>query len=135
MRTLARGQGRPDWPRVPRRLLGVLLKTGTFSPVFQRRFTASLFHGLVGWGFIYYLLVNLGDVLQALLPDFHFLGTGRVNDLYRLGGDLLSVGVLVGMLALIVRRFVLRPQELSVRDATLLNPKARAGIRRSPARW
>jgi Fe-S oxidoreductase len=133
LRTLARGQGRPDWAQVPGRLLQVLLKTGTFSPVFQRRFVASFFHGLVGWGFFYYLLVNLGDVLQALLPGFTFLGSGRVGDLYRLGGDLLSVGVLIGMLELIVRRFVAQPQELSVRDTTQLNPKARAGIRRDSA--
>ncbi len=53
--------------------------------------------------------------------------------MYRLGGDLLSVGVLVGMLALIVRRFVVQPDELSVRDTTQLNPKARAGIRRDSA--
>ncbi len=94
---------------------------------------ASFFHGLVGWGFIYYLLVNLGDVLQALLPGFHFLGTGRRSDAYRLGGDLLSVAVLIGMLALIVRRFVFKPEELQVRDRTRLNPKAHRGIRRDSA--
>lgn len=93
----------------------------------------SLFHGLVGWGFIYYLLVNVGDVLSAFIPGFHFLGQGRLSDLYRLGGDLLSVAVLVGMAALMVRRFALRPDALKVRSQTLLNTKARAGIARDSA--
>jgi len=133
VRTIARGAGRPDWKLVPGRLLAVAFKTGSFAPVFTRRFVTSLFHAFVGWGFIYYLLVNVGDVLGAFLPGFHFFGQGTLGNLYRLGGDLLSVAILAGMAALMVRRFALRPQALRVRDTTLLNPKARAGIARDSA--
>src|SRR5512139_3105745 len=96
--TLRRGQGKIDWDIPKKRIGSVLAKTITLQPVFRLRFWPSLFHGFVAWGFIYFLLVNLGDVLQGLLPGFHFLGMGILSRLYLLGADLLSVGVLVGML-------------------------------------
>jgi Fe-S oxidoreductase len=43
------------------------------------------------------------------------------------------VGVLIGMAALMIRRFVFRPEELSVRPATELHPRARFGIRKDSA--
>ncbi len=130
---LGRGHGRPDWRAIPRRLPAVLAKTVSLSPVFRARPLPSLFHALVAWGFVYYLLVNLGDVLHAYLSEFTFLGTGLLGDAYRYGADLLSACVLLGMLALIARRFVLRTPELQTREATLLHPKARSGIQRDSA--
>jgi Fe-S oxidoreductase len=129
-RTIARGQGKVDWKVVPARLAGVLLKTISFAPTFRGRLITSLFHALVGWGFAYYLLVNVGDVLEGYLLGFRFMGDGRLGDVYRLGADLLSGSVLLGMAYLIVRRFLVRPASLSTRDTTLLHPKARSGIRR-----
>ena len=130
VRTIARGQGKVDWKAVPARLVGVLLKTISFAPTFRTRLITSLFHAFVGWGFTYYLLVNVGDVLEGYLPGFRFMGDGRPGDIYRLGADLLSGSVLLGMAYLIVRRFLVRPASLSTRDTTLLHPKARSGIRR-----
>ena len=110
--------------------MGVLGKVVTLTPVWRMRFWASLFHALVVWGFTFYLLVNLGDVLEGFIPDFQFLGAGILGGLYRFFADLLSVAALVGMAALILRRQVVKPEELATREATLLHPKARAGIRR-----
>jgi Fe-S oxidoreductase len=132
-RTIARGQGRPDWGLLPGRIVPVLLKTASFAPVFRNRRWVSLLHGMVGWGFIYYLLVNLGDVLQAWIPDFSFLGTGMLGGIYRLGADVLSVIILVGMIGLLVRRFFVRAPGLAIRTNTPLMPKARQGIRRDSA--
>ncbi|HKZ54860.1 MAG TPA: (Fe-S)-binding protein [Anaerolineales bacterium] len=132
-RVIGRGYGRPEWKLIPRRLPEVLLKTTAFAPVFRVRLLTSVFHGLVGWGFIYFLLVNLADVVRGFSRDFQPFGPGLVGGLYRLGGDLLSAGVLIGMVALIVRRFLLRPASLRTRDTTLLHPKARGGIRRDSA--
>jgi Fe-S oxidoreductase len=133
IRTIARGQGQVDWGLARRRLFSVLAKTVSLQPTFKIRFWSSLFHALVAWGFIYYLLINLGDVLQAYIAGFHFLGTGLLGNLYRLGGDLLSVAALIGMLALIVRRFLLKPEIFNPRQDILLHPNARAGIRRDSA--
>jgi Fe-S oxidoreductase len=133
IRTIARGQGQEDWKLARSRLLRVLAKTISLQPTFKTRFWPSLFHAMVAWGFIYYLLINLGDVLQGYIAGFHFLGTGLPGDLYRLGGDLLSVAVLTGMLALVVRRFLLQPAIFNPRQDVLLHPNARAGIRRDSA--
>jgi len=122
------GQGKPDWKLAPKRLAGVLAKIVTFQPVFRFRPLTSLFHALVGWGFGFYLLVNLLDVMHAYLPSFE--APGIAGNIYRLLADILSVGVLIGMTFFLVRRFVFRPANLSTRESTLLHPKARAGIRR-----
>ncbi len=79
------------------------------------------------------MLVNIGDGLEGFFSSFTFFGKGTVGDVYRLLADILSVGVLVGMTALVLRRFVLRTPALATRDTTLLHPKARAGIRRDSA--
>jgi Fe-S oxidoreductase len=133
IRTITRGHGNVDWDLARRRLVSVTIRIITFQPVFRFRFWPSLFHGLVAWGFIYYLLVNLGDVLAGFLPNFHFLGTGTLGNVYRLGADILSALVLLGMTALIIRRFVFQPNNLSARENILLYPKARASIRRDSA--
>ena len=134
LRILARGHGRPDWRIIRRRIWGVLVKTVTLQPVFRFRFWPSLFHALIAWGFIYYLLVNLFDVLTGFIADFPFpREAGLIGDLFRLGADLLSVGVLFGMSAMLVRRFLFRPNNLTARETVLLHPKARKGIRRDSA--
>ena len=133
VKTIQRGQGTVDWSVIPERLLEVAAKVITFQPVFRFRFWPSLFHGFVAWAFIYYLLVNLGDLLEGFLPNFRFLGAGAAGGIYRLGADILSVAALTGMVALIIRRFILRPPTLTARPDVMLDPRARAGIRRDSA--
>ncbi len=76
LRTLGRGKGKPDWSLLPERLFSVFPKVLALQPTFKIRFWPNLFHILIVWGFLYFLLVNLSDVLHAFLPDFHFLGQG-----------------------------------------------------------
>ena len=130
---LGRGAGAPDLRLALRQVPQALIRTLTFSDVFQSRPLVSFFHGLVGWGFMYYMLVNVGDVLTGLIADVHFMGKGVLGGLYRLGADVLSVAILAGMLVLMVRRFALRPESLSTRDSTLLMEKVRTGIHRDSA--
>jgi Fe-S oxidoreductase len=133
IRIVGRGQGKVDWGVIPERLINVTLKTLVFQPVFRFRFLPSLFHALIGWSFIFYLLVNLGDILEGLFINFEFLGTGTIGDLFRLMADLMSVAALVGMLALIVRRFAMKPSSLTTRQDILISQKARRGIKRDSA--
>jgi Fe-S oxidoreductase len=130
---IGRGEGKPDWQLARKRIGEVLAKTITLQPVFRFRFWPSLFHGFVAWGFLYYLMVNLGDVLEGFFANYQFLGGGTIGNLYRLGADILSVGALLGMVALLVRRFLFTPEDLTTRQGVLLNPKARSGIRRDSA--
>ena len=133
IRTIGRGQGEVDWKIIPQRIPTVLLKTIIFQPVFRLRILPSLFHAFVGWAFIFYLLVNLGDVLEGFIPGFELLGSGLAGNVYRLIADGLSVAALTGMVALVIRRFVLRPANLTAREDVLLSSKARTGIRRDSA--
>lgn len=134
IKIIARGQGKADWTLLRKRLWGVTLKVGTFSPVFRFRLGPSLLHGLVGWGFLYFLLVNIAELLQGFIPNYRFLaGTGALGDIYRLLADISTLAVLAGIVAMIVRRFVFKPEELSTRDTTLLDPRARTGIERDSA--
>ena len=133
VRTISRGQGRPELGQLGHRVADAVVKFVTFSPTFLVRRWTSVFHALVGWGFTFYLLVNLIDVTEAFLPGYAFLEGATLGDLFRLGADIFSVFVLVGMAYLIARRFIVRPSSLSVRSTTLLHPKARLGIRRDSA--
>jgi Fe-S oxidoreductase len=130
---IRRGNGKPDWKAALQRAVPTLVRVAALTPTFRLRPAASLFHAFIAWGFIYYLVVNLGDVLEAYIPNFRFLGMGAVGGVYRFLADLLSVAVLVGMLAMIVRRWILRPATLTAREDVLLHPQARQGIRRDSA--
>jgi Fe-S oxidoreductase len=130
VKTIARGHGRPDWKLIPKRLLDTGVKAVALTPTWRKRFLVSVLHAMVVWAFMFYLFVNIGDSLEGLLPNFVFLGNGLLGNLYRLTADVLSVSALLGMSALLVRRFVLRDKRLTTRESTLLHPKARAGIRR-----
>jgi len=133
MRTLARGHGKPDLNLAKNRLVSVLIKVAALQPTFKIRFWPSLFHALIAWGFIFYLLVNLGDVLQAYIPGFVFLGPGTIGGIYRLLADLLSVAALAGMVAMLIRRFAIKTPELAARQEVMLHSKARFGILRDSA--
>jgi Fe-S oxidoreductase len=133
IRIIRRGHGEVDWGTARKRLKEVILKTITLQPTFRIRLGTSIFHALIAWGFIFFLLVNLGDVLQAYIPNFHFLGRGFVGGFYRLLADIFSVGVLIGMLAMIIRRFVIKPTAITPRENILLNPKTRKSIQRDSA--
>ena len=130
IRIITAGQGRPDWAVARQRLLNAALEWLTLRRIWKMRLGASLLHAFVAWAFAFYLLVNLGDVLEAYIPGFAFLGHGVVGGLYRLIADVLSVLALIGMAALLVRRFVLKSPVLQIRDDVLVHPKARRGIPR-----
>ena len=130
VRIIGRGHGRPDWRLIPRRLLDTVVKTVALTPTWRKRFFTSVLHAMVVWAFMFYLFVNIGDSLEGLIPNFVFLGNGILGNGYRLIADLLSVSALVGMSALLLRRFVVRAPELRIRETTLVHPKARSGIRR-----
>ncbi len=116
------------------RLLKALGKTITQRTVFRSRPLTSLGHALIAWGFMFYLLVNIGDVLQGFIPNYTFMGHSVVGHGYRLLADVLSIGVLIGISALLARRFIVRPAELTTRENVLLHKGVRSGgIRRDSA--
>ena len=127
-----RGGGRLRLDRLPERLWRTIDVTFTQRTVLNARRVTSLFHIGIVWGFLFYILVNVGDVLEAFIPGYTFLGPDA--RLYRLAADLLSMAVIVGMIYFLVRRFLTPAPALKFNDKVLLNPKVTAGgIRRDSA--
>ncbi|NWG06696.1 MAG: 4Fe-4S dicluster domain-containing protein [Chloroflexi bacterium] len=130
---ISSGQGKPDWSLIWKRLGELIVKVGLFQPVFRFRLGPSILHGLIGWGFLSFLLINLADLIYAYTSRKMLEHLGWFGDAYRLLADVANVAILVGMIALVVRRFILRPATLSTRETTLLHPKAHFGILRDSA--
>ncbi len=130
---ISSGQGKVDWSLMWKRLGELIVKVGLFQPVFRFRLGPSILHGLIGWGFLSFLLINLADLIYAYTGWRLLENTGLFGDAYRLLADIANVAIIFGIVAMTVRRFLLRPATLSTRETTLLNPKARTGIMRDSA--
>ena len=104
-----------------RRAAYALITTLTQSRTFRKRPWVSFFHSFIFYGFTFYLLVNLLDAVDGFyeLPLTHL---GLVGNIYVLFADVLSFLVMVGVLALIVRRFLLPSRyDFRFNERTLLH--------------
>ena len=133
MRRINSGQGKINWSLAYNRIGELIIKMGLFQPVFQFRLWPSILHGLIGWGFLSFLLINLADLIYAFTGFKLLEHTGLFGNAYRLLADFANVVIIFGIVAMAIRRFILRPATLSTRETTLLNPKARFGITRDSA--
>ena len=133
VRHISSGHGRPDWSLVWKRLGDLIVKVGLFQPVFRFRLGPSILHGLIGWGFLTFLLINLADLIYAYTGFKLLENTGGFGDFYRLLADVLGAALIVGIVGMAIRRFIIRPRNLTTRESTLLHPKARFGIMRDSA--
>lgn len=127
VRVILRGQGTFQFDQLLPRLV-----KGAKAFIFQgnilknRRLT-SLFHYGVAWGFTFYLLVNLLDVVEGFIPNFHTFLDNPVGGVYRLLADILTVTVLVGVLYFLGRRFFYQDKPLQIRQNVQLLPQVREG--------
>jgi Fe-S oxidoreductase len=130
LRSIGRGEGEIARNNPGQRVWAFIAGTVTQGGIIHQRPLASLFHYGVAWGFIFYVLVNLVDVLEGLISGFVFLEENVIGDIYRLFGDLFSIAVIVGVIYFLIRRFATRDDALSIRDNVKVNPKAVTGIPR-----
>ena len=98
----------------------------TFGNLWKSRGRAGVFHALIAWGFVFYLLVNFGDLLQGYLP-IRFLGEGLIGAGYRFVADVVTVGILTGMVYFLLRRFVVRVPALGYHDNVMLVEGVKGG--------
>jgi Fe-S oxidoreductase len=127
-RIIYRGSGELNYSELPKRILTGILALLNQGRILRDRPATSLFHYAVAWGFIFYILVNIVDVLEGYVAGFHFLGDTLAANLYLLFADILTVGVLVGIIYLIVRRFIAKTPALQTRENVKLMPEAARGI-------
>ncbi len=129
-RVWRRGHPADRFDRLPERVGRALWLVLTQQTVFKRRPLVSFFHALVFYGFVYYVLVNLFDVVEGLFPVEL---RGGVWNYHNLLADLFSASVLVGIVALMIRRYLVRPAELTFAPQVKLHEKVPAGIPRDSA--
>ena len=102
----------------------------TFGNLWKSRGRAGVFHALIAWGFVFYLLVNFGDLLQGYLP-IRFLDENPLGAVYRFLADIITVAILTGMVYFLLRRFVVHTPALGYHDNVKLVDEVKAGgIRR-----
>lgn len=97
--------------------------------VFPHRPTVSFFHALIVYGFTYYLFVNLVDALEGYIV-FSIPSSNPWGAAYNFSADILSFGVLIGVFALVLRRFVFasrRDFDFNVR--TTVSPTTQQNIK------
>ena len=64
----------------------------------------GLFHSFIFYGFVFYGLVNLVDAIEGYVP-FTISSTNPIGATYNLLADILGFLVLLGVIALVIRRF------------------------------
>ena len=103
-------RGTPDpelrFNNLPRRLVYALTTTLTQQRTFKKRPTLGLFHSFIFYGFVFYGLVNLVDAVEGYLP-LSISSTNLIGATYNFLADILSFLVLLGVIALVIRRFAL----------------------------
>jgi Fe-S oxidoreductase/nitrate reductase gamma subunit len=123
-RRIARGREDTDprFDHLPRRIWQALITTLTQGRTFRKRPWVSLFHSFIFYGFVFYLLVNLTDAIEGFVP-VRSASLGVAGNLYVLLADVLSFLVLIGVVALLLRRFLLPSRrDFTFNDRTLLHP-------------
>ncbi len=122
-RRIAAGRTDTDqrYDHLARRVWYSLVTTLTQSRTFRKRPWVSFFHSFIFYGFVFYLLVNLVDAIDGFVP-LRFSSLGLVGNLYVLAADVLSALVLTGVIALVLRRFLLSSRtDFRFNERTLLH--------------
>jgi Fe-S oxidoreductase len=118
-------RGRPDSERrfdhLPRRLWYAAVTTLTQQRTFKKRPNVGVFHSFIFYGFVFYGLVNLVDAVEGFLP-LSVSSETLLGATYNALADALSFLVLVGVIALVIRRFALPSRrDFRFNERTLLH--------------
>jgi Fe-S oxidoreductase len=126
-RRIARGRTDADlrWDRMGARVWYALTTTLLQTRTFKKRPWVSFFHSFIFYGFTFYILVNFVDAVEGYSPIAISSGSWWGAS-YNLAADLLSALVLVGVVALVVRRFLLPSRrDFKFNERTLLHEDVR----------
>jgi Fe-S oxidoreductase len=137
------GRAAPPLKDLPSHLMEALIDVGLQRTLFRTRPILSTFHAMIFFGFTFFFLVNVTDVLEGFVPGFELVYGGEellhtvpaltplvdlgLINIFNLLADIFSIFVLVGMIAFIVRRFGTDDKRLKFNDDVLLHPKVQKG--------
>ncbi len=109
------------------RFARALLDVGLQRPLFRIRPLVSVFHAFMFFGFSFYLLVNVNELLEGFVEGWHTIGGGAAAAVFNLVADLISVLAMVGVIFFLLRRFAARPKVFQFNGNVKLHPAAAAG--------
>jgi len=113
------------WDRLSARVWYALTTTLLQTRTFRKRPWVSFFHSFIFYGFTFYILVNFVDAVEGYFPVSISSGSWW-GAAYNLAADVLSLLVLVGVVALVVRRFILPSQrDFRFNERTMLHEDVR----------
>jgi len=124
-RAIARGKPDARLDHLPERIRRALWIVLTQQSVFKKRPIVSFLHALIFYGFVFYFLVNLVDVLEGF---FGIHARGGVWNVFNLAADLLTTSVLTGIIGMLVRRWFVQPKDFDFAPNVPVQPEVRAGI-------
>jgi Fe-S oxidoreductase len=125
---IRRGRQAPRLKSLFPRFVVTLIQVGLQQTVFRSRPILSVFHAFIFFGFSFYFLVNVNDVLEGFVVGYSTaeVSTGPIG-VFNIVADVLSVLTLVGMVIFLVRRFVAKDKRLNFNPNVLLHPRVAAG--------
>jgi Fe-S oxidoreductase/nitrate reductase gamma subunit len=126
-RIIQRGQGTLSLNDAARRVWNGIIALFSQGRIIRHRKRTSVFHYLVAWGFLFYLLVNGVEVAEGLITGFEFFPDTIIGNLYLLTADIFGSLVLIGVFYFLLRRFAFADPALFARENVLLHPDVRAG--------
>jgi len=126
-RIIQRGQGTLSLNDAARRVWNGIIALFSQGRIIRHRKRTSVFHYLVAWGFLFYLLVNGVEVAEGLITGFEFIPDTIIGNLYLLTADIFGSLVLIGVFYFLLRRFAFADPALFARENVLLHPDVRAG--------
>ena len=124
-RAIARGKPDARFDHLADRIRRALWIVLTQQSVFKKRPVVSFLHAMIFYGFIFYFLVNLVDVLEGF---FGLHARGGLWNLFNIAGDLLTASVLTGIVGMLIRRLLVKPQDFAFAENTPVQPEVRDGI-------
>ena len=128
-KAIARGTQPLNWIKIVKNWPKGLSVFFSQKTLFKSRTLVAVIHAGVAWGFSFYLVVNIIDVLYGMIPDFHFLPNHFVGHAYRLFVDIFTLLVLFGVLYFLVRRFLSKSEKLNINEPVLISERVKKGIK------
>jgi Fe-S oxidoreductase len=126
-RVIARGKPDRRFDHLSARMWRAARIVLTQRSLFRARPVVSFLHALIFYGFIFYFVVNLIDVIDGF---FLLHSRGGAWNVFNLAADLLTAGILLGVVGLIVRRRFVKPQDFEYPANVPLQAEARSLILR-----
>lgn len=112
---LLRASKAKRFDQIGKRMLGVLKFACGQKRVLFRDFRSGVFHALIFWGFCVVALRTITLFGMGFNANFHIPGlTGAAGDIYCLLKDTFVALVMIGVVALLVRRIFFRPKRLTL---------------------